>query len=300
MKKIMVKRKIRPILATSICLALLSLCAESPVTAKNAGTGNLKKPVFGVCTSLANSDNLREIGFAFVEGSVGRDLMPGSPDTAFARKMKEFDTCRLPVISCNGFLPGTLKVTGLSAKPDTVLHYAEVAFRRAKSVGIRFVVFGSGGARSIPEGFDPKLARAQFISLLKEMGPIARKYGVTIAIENLQKSEVNFINTVGEALSIAREVDDPNIRLLADIFHMMRENEGPEVLEKAGKYLVHCHIAELRERTAPGMAGDDFRPYFAALKKIRYRGGISIEGSWKTGDLPKAFQVMSEQWESVQ
>lgn len=253
---------------------------------------------FGVCTAMTNSELLKKDGFAYVEGSVGRDLMPGRPESEFAARRMDFDTCRLPVIACNGFLPGTLKVTGKDARPDTVMRYAEVAFRRAASMGIRIIVFGSSGARSVPEGFDPNKARSQYISLLKRMGPVARKYGVTIALENLQKSETNFINTVGEAMVIAREVDDPNIRLLADIFHMMRENEGPEVLLTAGNYLVHCHIAELKDRTAPGMAGDDFRPYFAALKKIGYHGGISIEGSWKNENLSRAFQVLNEQWES--
>ncbi len=257
------------------------------------------KVEFGVCTSLSHAALLKAAGFAYLEGSVGRDLMPGNTETDFKIKIKEFDTCSLPVIACNGFLPGTLKVTGPDAREDTVLKYAEKAFRRAQSAGIRIIVFGSSGARSVPDGFDPLQARSQMVDLLKKMGPLARIYGVTIAIENLQKSETNFINTVSEGLSIAMEVNDPNIRILADIFHMMRENEGPEILMGAGNYLVHCHIAEIRERTAPGMAGDDFRPYFAALKKSGYCGGISIEGSWKPENLPKAYQVLVEQWETT-
>lgn len=255
---------------------------------------------FGVCTSLSNSEVLKKSGFAYVEGNVQRDLIPGGPDQEFSKKLKEFDTCRLPVIACNSFIPGTLKVTGPDARPDTVLRYAEVAFRRAASVGIRIIVFGSSGARSVPDGFDRQQARSQFISLLKKIGPVARKYGIMVALENLQKSETNFINTVEEALVIAREVNDPNIRVLADIFHMMRESERPEALIAAGAYLVHCHIAELKDRTAPGMSGDDFRPYLSALRKMGYRGGISIEGSWKIENLPKAFQVLKEQWESNQ
>ncbi|MFA6128938.1 MAG: sugar phosphate isomerase/epimerase family protein [Bacteroidales bacterium] len=284
---------------TTWILALL-IWPAIRLTAQHADGGMAKSPTFGVCSSMATSGLLKDIGFAFVEGSVGRDLMPGKSDADFAGKVKEFDTCRLPVISCNGFLPGTLKVTGPEARPDTVLRYAEVAFRRAATVGIRYIVFGSSGARSIPDGFSRDQARTQFIDLLKRMGPVAGKYGITVAIENLQKSETNFINTVGEALSIAREVNHPNIRLLADIFHMMRENEGPEAILEAGDYLVHCHIAELKDRTAPGMAGDDFRPYFNALKQIGYRGGISIEGSWKNENLPKAYQVLAEQWETKQ
>jgi sugar phosphate isomerase/epimerase/lysophospholipase L1-like esterase len=256
--------------------------------------------MFGVCAAMDISGRLKDEGFDFIEGSVGRDLIPPKSDADFARKLVEFDTSRLQVISCNGFLPGTLKVTGQDARQDTVLRYAAVAFRRAAAAGIKFIVFGSGGARSVPEGFDPAQARRQFTGLLRKMGPVARKYGITVAIEPLQKSECNFINTVGEAVDIAREVNDPNIRVLADIFHMMREKEGPDALIRAGKYLVHCHIAELKDRTAPGMAGDDFRPYFAALKKAGYRGGISIEGSWKADNLEKALQVLKEQWESNQ
>jgi len=263
-----------------------------------SGTPGRQQVKFGVCASLATSEILKNSGYAFLEASVGRDLMPGQPVGAWNKKKAEFDTCRLPVLSCNGFLPGELKTTGPEAHQDTVLKYAEVAFRRAQAAGIPIIVFGSGGSRSIPEGFDRQAARGQFVGLLKEMGPVARKYGVTIAIENLQSSECNFINTVGEALDIAREVADPNVGLLVDIFHMARENENPDILIRAGKLVRHVHIAEKEKRTAPGMAGDDFRPYFACLKRAGYRGGISIEGQWKPENLEKALRVMSEQWKS--
>ncbi len=288
--------KNRPLLIL-IAAVLIGLPACKPATRIGASARE-QGPQFGVCTSLSNASILKQAGFRYLEGSVGRDLMPGKPDEEFQKKMAEFDTCKLPVIACNGFLPGTLKVTGPEARHDTVLSYAEVAFRRAEQAGIRIIVFGSSGARSIPEEFDRSEARNQFVSLLKRMGPVARKYHVTIAIESLQKSECNFINTVTEATSIAREVNDKNIRVLADIFHMMRENEGPSSILDAGDLLVHCHIAELRTRTAPGMDGDDFRPYFEALKKIRYHGGISIEGSWKNEDLPRAFLTLNDQWKN--
>ena len=267
--------KVRPGIFKSIVLTGILLGSGSFLAAQN----RVNPIVFGVCSAMTNSASLKDFGYAYVEGSVGRDLMPAKPDSEFEKKMLEFDSCRLPVIACNSFIPGTLKITGPDAKPDTVLRFAEVAFRRASAVGVRIIVLGSGGARGIPEGFDRQEARNQFVGLLKEMGPLARKYGVTVAIENLQSSECNFINSVGEGTSIAREVNDNNIRVLADIFHMMREHEPPEALIEAGKYLVHCHIAELRNRTAPGMDGDDFTPYFDALKKMGYKGAISIEGS---------------------
>ena len=39
-------------------------------------------------------------------------------------------------------------------------------------------------------------------------------------------------------------------------------------------------VAENARRTPPGVDGDDFTPYFRALKEIGYRGNISIECGW--------------------
>jgi sugar phosphate isomerase/epimerase len=286
-------------ISISLFAALLLMSHSLKLSAQDQGIDFVPRVAFGVCTNPANAGMLKSAGFDYLEGSVGRDLMPGKPEADFLSYRILLDTCGMPVIACNGFLPGSLRVTGPDARPDTVLKYAEIAFRRASQIGIRTIVFGSAGSRSIPEGFDREQAAEQFRELLRKMAPLARNYGVRVAIENLQRSECNFINTVGEALGIVREVNDPNIGLLADIFHMMREGESPDILIDAGGSLFHCHIAELKDRTAPGMAGDDFRPYFTALKKSGYRGGISVEGSWKPENLARAAQVLHEQWNTA-
>ena len=215
---------------------LIILNLAGGIKCQGIQTDPLSPVHFGVCTNPANARLLKADGFAYLEGSVSRDLMPGKSEEEFLKGKITLDTCGLPVIACNGFLPGTLKVTGPDARPDTVLKYAETAFRRASLAGVKTIVFGSSGSRSIPDGFDRDQARAQFTDLLVKMGPIARKYGIRVAIENLQKSESNFINTVGEALEIVQKVNDPNIGVLADILHMMREGEAPEILMEAGTF----------------------------------------------------------------
>jgi sugar phosphate isomerase/epimerase len=62
-----------------------------------------------------------------------------------------------------------------------------------------------------------------------------------------------------------------------------------------GHLIAHTHIAEKEKRSAPGVMGDDFSPFFKAYKEIGYQGRISIEGRWKVEDLPKAFQVIRRQ-----
>ncbi|MCD6332637.1 MAG: sugar phosphate isomerase/epimerase, partial [Bacteroidales bacterium] len=113
-----------------------------------------------------------------------------------------------------------------------------------------------------------------------QMGPIAAKYGGTVVIEPLRKKESNLINKVSEGMKIVMEINHPNIQVLGDIYHMRCESEPPGSLIEAADHLRHIHIAELANRTAPGVAGDNFYPYLKALKAIHYQGGISIEGRW--------------------
>jgi sugar phosphate isomerase/epimerase len=65
--------------------------------------------------------------------------------------------------------------------------------------------------------------------------------------------------------------------------------------------LKHTHIAEKEKRAAPGVAGDDFRSYFSALKKIGYKGKLSIECIWADmeKELPIALQTLQTQWEEA-
>ena len=82
---------------------------------------------------------------------------------------------------------------------------------------------------------------------------------------------------------------------------MARMKESPEDIVTSADKLVHCHIAEVEERTAPGVKGDDFTPYLKALKHIKYTGRMSFECSWQDIDtqLPKAIGTMREQILSI-
>lgn len=238
----------------------------------------------GVCTSLEKAPMVKAAGGAYVETGISSFCIPERSAEEFASHLEKVHQCCLPVSSANGFFPGDIKLVGPDADHDRVLHYTETAMQRAAEVGITKAVLGSGNARKVPEGFSFEEARQQFINLCKQLAPIAQKYGVTIVLEPLQSEETNFINTVAEGLEIVKAVGHPNFCILADLFHMAREKESPESIVKAGKLLRHVHIAEVAQRTPPGTNGDDFTPYLLALKKIKYKGNISIECGWKNFD----------------
>ncbi|HEX7494667.1 MAG TPA: sugar phosphate isomerase/epimerase family protein [Bacteroidales bacterium] len=235
----------------------------------------------GVSAGISNSSILATAGYSFVEENVREFLVPAESDTFFEEKLALLKRSRLPVEACNSFLPGNMKCVGPAPAHEEILKFGETVFRRARMAGIKTIVFGSGGARAIPEGFSREEAKQQFISICKQLVPFAQKYNVVITLEPLNTKECNFINSVAEGGEIVESVNHNNFKLLADIYHMLMENENPANLIKYGHLLYHTHIAEKSGRSAPGVNNEDFTPYLKALKNVNYEGRMTIECLWK-------------------
>jgi sugar phosphate isomerase/epimerase len=261
-----------------------------------AGTGLLLRPCntfalaseavkflerIGISTGIANNGILATAGYSFVEENVRGFLVPAEADSVFEQKLALLKDSKLPVEACNSFLPGNLKCVGPTPLHEDILKFGETAFRRAQMAGVKTIVFGSGGARTIPEGFSRDEAKKQFISLCKQLAPFAKKYNVVISLEPLNTKECNFINSVAEGGEIVQAVNHENFQLLADIYHMLMDNESPSNITRYGHLLYHTHIAEKTGRSAPGVNKEDFTPYFKALKDVKYEGRMAIECSWK-------------------
>ena len=206
---------------------------------------------------------------------------PLAEESTFNEKLAILQSSEMIMPALNSFIPGKLRSVGPEAVHDEILKYVETAFRRAQITGVKHIVFGSSGSRKVPEGFSRDEALNQFTELCRKMAPIAEKYDVVVVLEPLNKGECNLLNTVADGGEIVKAVNHNNIMLLADVYHMLRENESPESIIRYGDYIRHTHIAENKERAAPGTYNDDFRPYFRALKEIEYNGLMSIECNWK-------------------
>ena len=257
------------------CLALLIIipCLDS------AQVNSI--PVIGVVENIENDSILNAFGYKLLVENTAKFLSPRTvSDTEFEQKLSLIRRSRISFYGCNIFIPGDLKVVGPSVDEKAVLTYIETVLQRGQKAGIELITWGSGGSRRIPDGFDRKKAKQQFIAIAKKAAALAEKYDIVLAVENLNTTEVNFINTASEALEIVKAVNHKNLRLCVDIYHMLKENESPDVILKAKNYVVYCELAEKEDRTPPGVHGDDFRPYLAALRKINFKGKIVIECRW--------------------
>ena len=264
------------------------LLAEAP--AKNLFSA------MGIAAPLEKAATLKLEGAEFLTESVGNFLVPDKDEAEFEKNLEKLKASPLPILACNGFIrPANLHCVGPEANHNAVLTWAETTFRRMKKANGKLIVFGSGSARNIPDGWPKDKAEAQFVTLLKLLGPLAEAQGITVTVEQLRAEECNFINHIGEGAALIRAAGHPNIRLLADLYHIACGGDTPADLKAAMDVVVHVEIAEKVGRTVPGISGDDFRPYFRVLRESGYKGAVSIEGKWNPGQVGPAFKEIAKQ-----
>jgi sugar phosphate isomerase/epimerase len=257
------------------------------------------RPLFsqmGISATLDKAAALKAAGAQFLTEGVDRVLMPDKSDAEFSALVEKLRAAPLPVLACGGFIrPAHLRCVGADANHDQVLAWAATCFTRLKKIGGKFIVFGSGGARKLKDGWPVEKADEQFVALLKKMGPLAAASGVTVVVEQLREQECNYINRIAHGARLIRAAGHPHIRLLADLYHMACMGDTPEDLAAAMDVVAHHEIAEKKNRTIPGVDGDDFRPFFKVLRKHGYAGVISVEGRWEPDQVAPAFKEMARQ-----
>lgn len=239
----------------------------------------------GCCTSWERVDKLVEIGYDYVELSLA-DLA-SLPEDEFETIVKRVEASGIRCETTNNFIPKTVRITGPDVNQEQVDEYIDKALSRAGRLGVKHVVFGSGGAKNIPEGFPREQGYEQLVWQTKRISDTARKYGVAITIEPLRKAECNIINTFAEGCELAKDVDRDNIRVLVDFYHFAQENEPVQNIINGGEYLSHVHFAREEGRVYPCSLSEDdrYEPFFNALRTVGYNQRISVEAG--TDDFEK-------------
>lgn len=131
--------------------------------------------------------------------------------------------------------------------------------------------------------FDKPTARKHSIESVKELAEYARQYDITLLIETLNRFEQFLLNDAEEAVSYVKEVDEPNVKVMLDTFHMnIEENNIADAIRYTGNHLGHLHIGEAN-RKVPGKGSMPWKEIGQALKDIHYDGYVVMEPFVKTG-----------------
>jgi len=112
---------------------------------------------------------------------------------------------------------------------------------------------------------------------LKEVAKFAKDLNVNIGIEPVNRYETYLINTCDQALKLIEMVDEDNVKIHLDTYHMnIEEKSFYEATKKAGDKLIHYHLCE-NDRGIPGTGLVDWDGIFKALSEINYTGYAALE-----------------------
>ncbi len=229
---------------------------------------------FGVCCGIDNEERVKiavESGYDYIE--CGFQMFANATEEQlieWEEREKKYDIlCE----STNCFLPNSLKVTGENVDYVALREFVARGMKNSARMGVKTVVFGSSGARNIPEGFSYAEAFAQMGYFLREIASAeAQKYGITVVTEPLQKAESNMINTVKEGVMLAVLADRENVKGLADLFHMEQCGDTAADLRLLSGAIHHAHISnpvgrEGKKRIYPASADEfDYKSFLDALE----------------------------------
>ena len=242
---------------------------------------------YGCCVNMIARDPYG-IGFDWIPelGALGFDYidlpmaqMMALDDGDFRKLVAEpLQASGLPCACVNNLFPAGIRLTGPDADPVEAMRYARRAFARAAELGATKAVFGSSGARNVPLRWLMGDAAEQLSQLLSMLAVPAEENGITLVLEPLNRGESNILTSIAECVRLCKDLDEDNVQMLADYYHMALSGEGPMDLFVTTARLRHVHIARPLGRLVPDPGdNEDYWAFFSMLKRIGYDEDISIE-----------------------
>ncbi|MBQ6022439.1 MAG: sugar phosphate isomerase/epimerase [Clostridia bacterium] len=242
---------------------------------------------FGMCIG-SDSNKIavcKKLGYDYVE-SAFEMLADPKNDEKYDAFQAELKNNGFSCLSVNCFIPSALKITGPDVDEQALKDYIERGMKRGAALGVKKVVFGSGGARKRPEGFSYETAVRQIFSFLTDIvSPIAEKYGILLVIEPLRSGDTNMIESLREGAVIAAAVNRPNIRLLVDLYHAYYSGDTNDHIRSMTTLLRHAHIAEPEKRVYP--APGDAYPYADFISALKAAGCDTCSVEARCSDFEK-------------
>ena len=139
------------------------------------------------------------------------------------------------------------------------------------------VIVGCIRGRFSDWGQERDRAVAQFQRAMSELAEIAYVKCVDLLIEPINRYETELINSLDECLEHIEQIGAPNVKVLADTFHMnIEETDFVNALRMCGSRLGHVHLAD-SNRSAPGTGHFAFPALLDVLKEMNYGGDLAFE-----------------------
>lgn len=231
---------------------------------------------------LSDLEAIERAGYDCAELQV-REIVELSEDEfrAAVKKVKSLD------ITCEVFdnpIPLDVRIPVPEFDLKYWTEYLKKGAYRTAELGARYYVFGNGRSRSLPMEGDINSAYNKLMDFLNILCDVTAEYNITVLLEPLAPSLSNFINSIPEAVEFIEKFGRYNLKTMCDYRWLVAAGRPIEDIINYEKYVKHIHIdnplPEFPRRPMPSLSdGHDYAPLINALKKICYKGIISIEAN---------------------
>lgn len=241
---------------------------------------------FGFCTYFASKSNqhidyellkmISQAGFDFVELPLFQIENQNSQE--FDKLRKTLSSTQLSSQTCANLFPDEMILTGPEADAKAIQIYLSRAFSRAEKIGIKNIVFASVPAWQIPKKSTKNEGIQMIVSLITQMIlPEAEKYQIKILIEPLRNTICDLVTTLSEAMLIVNQIKSPNLKLMADLYHLEINDEKPEQISRYSTQIEHIHIAQPGRHLPTNDFSTMINTYLDQFKNFGYDKTISFE-----------------------
>jgi D-psicose/D-tagatose/L-ribulose 3-epimerase len=230
------------------------------------------------CTTQAVKDlapKVKSMGFDILEISIE------NPDLVDVNAVKEIlKENQLDGIICGAFGPDRNICSIDTGIQENARKYILWLIEAAAQLGSETVcgpMYSAVGKDHIEDLAERQKEWQRAVSGIKEMAEVARKKGIKLALEPLNRFETDMINVVSQGLKFIEETGMDNVGLHLDSFHMhLEEKDSADAIRRAGKKIFHFHACE-NDRGVPGTGQVRWNEIAKALKEMDYPGPVVIE-----------------------
>ncbi|MBD5654732.1 MAG: sugar phosphate isomerase/epimerase [Candidatus Eremiobacteraeota bacterium] len=202
-------------------------------------------------------------------------LDPASVDAVMTRRLLDEHDLKA---ACS---LGLSAATDISSEDSAAVAAGEALLRMALAGVVEFRAPYLGGIlySAFQKYLRPPTAagRSNAVRVLKQLAREAAEHDVTLGLEVVNRYETNLLNTADEALAFLDEIDEPNVGIHLDTYHMnIEEDDMSGPVRRCGEKLVYVHVGE-SHRGYLGSGSVDFSTFFKALAEVNYAGTITFE-----------------------
>lgn len=221
-------------------------------------------------------DQVKKMGGDLVEITPGDDFKKLPPE----KLRKKLEAAGLEATVC-----AALSAAHDISSADSAVRRSGIGFVKeladwAHEIGARFIggpIYSELGKKRYLSDRERKAEWNRSADSLKRIGDEIGKKGVTVALEPINRFEIDMMNTAAQAFAMCEQVKSPSIKMMLDTFHM--NIEEPDIgagIAACGGRIFHFHVADSNRRH-PGAGHLDFGDILEGLAETGYAGFVSGE-----------------------